>query len=290
LSAERPDQRRRAGKVVGKTFTTREIARLTGLTQRRVRRCVHAGFLTPGRGPSRHFEYSLADLLVLRATKGLLAARLGPRRIALLVGELRRQLGAGRDVQSLKIKVEGDQVVVSDGRSEWRADSGQLLLRFDPTTGRGGVLPLDPEDAATAAARAAYMAVSRGLALERRSPEEAKAAYAEALRLEPNFVAALVNLGRLLHEEKDYAAAEKHYQAALRIDPHEATAAFNLAVLAEDRHERGLAIRRYQQALLVAPNLVEAHRALSRLYAETGNRPAARRHSRLYRGLPHRRR
>ena len=98
--------------VAGRTFTTREIARLARLSSARVRRCVHAGFLHPRRGPRRRFEYDLSDLLVLRATRKLLDAKLAPRRIAELVEEIRSQLPGDRDVASVSLSVDGERVIV----------------------------------------------------------------------------------------------------------------------------------------------------------------------------------
>ena len=76
--------------IAGRVFTTREIAKLAKLTPQRVRNCVHAGFLHPTRGQRGRFEYSLQDVLVLRATRTLLDANLPPRRIAELIDEIRQ--------------------------------------------------------------------------------------------------------------------------------------------------------------------------------------------------------
>jgi len=277
----RPGVSRAAGQI----FTTREIARLLKLSPGRVRRCVRAGFLRPSRGPRRRFEYSLRDLLLLRATRDLLAARLAPRRIAELVGALARQLDGKRDVTSVKISIERDQIVVFDGAKRWQPESGQLLLEFSGARKRSPVVPIDRDADASAQSRKAYVLVTRGLALERRSPAAARAAYAAALRADPSCAPAHVNLGRLLHEAREHADAEKHYRAALALDPEAATAAFNLAILAEDQQQRKLAIERYRQALAIDPSLADAHRSLARLHSEMGRHEAARRHLRLYRSL-----
>ena len=59
-------------------------------------------------------------------------------------------------------------------------------------------------------------------------PAEARAAYEKTIALDSAHIDAHVNLGRLLHEDSDPAAAEKHYRAALAADPAHAVAAFNL--------------------------------------------------------------
>lgn len=285
MSAE--NQNPPSATVAGQVFTTREMARLARLSPARVRRCVHAGFLSPKRGTRRRFEYTLHDLLVLRATRRLLDARLGPRRVAEVVGDLRRALPPERDVSSVSLSVEGDEVVVSEGRKRWRLGSGQLLLGFDRPPRKKPVIESmtdDDEDD-----RAAYRAFTRGLALEKNAPEEAKAAYREALRLDPTAVPAMVNLGRLEHVAGNLDQAEVHYREALALDDDERTAAFNLAILAEDRQNPRLAIQRYLAVLEIDADHADTHHRLARLYARLGRREAARRHARLYRTLQRRR-
>jgi Flp pilus assembly protein TadD len=263
-----------------RVFTTRELARLARLSPARVRRCVQAGFLRPRRGPRRRFEYDFRDVLLLRATRTLLDARIGPRRVAELLAELRRQLPQGGELVGLDLKIEGDRVVVRRGGQPWQAESGQLLLDFAGPRRSSDVHSLAPDDD-----HEAYRAFSRALALEEVSPREAILAYKEALRRDPEAVPVHVNLGRLEHQLGHLAVAEAHYLEALRLDPEEATAAFNLAVLAEDQGKTRLAIRRYQQLLAFAPGAADAHQRLARLYARIGRHTDARAHTRSYRRL-----
>ncbi|MFP6664941.1 MAG: tetratricopeptide repeat protein [Deltaproteobacteria bacterium] len=266
--------------VAGRTFTTREIARLARLSSARVRRCVHAGFLHPRRGPRRRFEYDLSDLLVLRATRRLLDAKLSPRRIAELVEDIRSQLPGDRGVASVSLSVDGERVIIADGKRRW-LDDGQLLLGFGRPPERRPVetIPSAEDD------RAAYRAFSRGLELERTSTNAATAAYREAIDLDPSAVPAYVNLGRLEHERGAHKRAESLYQQALRLDPEERTALFNLAVLSEDQGDSPGAIRRYAQLLAVDPDHIDGHHCLARLHARLGNQEESRRHTRLCRML-----
>lgn len=259
------------------------MARLTRLTPSCVRRCVHAGFLSPARGPRRRFEYSLKDLMTLRAARVLFEARYSPRRVAGVLASLQEQ-AAGRDVSSLTFSIEQGRVLVGDGSRRWHADSGQLLLRFDPPRREPRrVRPLDADD--DPGDLEAQRAFDRALALEDRSPEEAKRAYRLVLRHDPKVAPAHTNLGRLEHESGNFAAAEKHYLAALALSPDEPATLFNLALLAEDQGQTRLAVRRYLRVLAVAPSLADAHHRLSSLYAALGDRAAARRHLQQYRRL-----
>lgn len=268
-------------------FTTRQVARLARLSPQRVRRCVYAGFLAPARGPRRRFEYSLKDLMTLRAARVLFDARYSPRRVASVLAVLQEQI-AGRELSSLTFAIEQGRVLVTDGQRRWHADSGQLLLRFErPRNGRKRVRALDAGDSPDE--QEAQRAFDRALALEDRSPRDAMAAYRTVLAHDPNVGPAHINLGRLEHESGNFAAAEKHYMAALALSPDEPTTLFNLALLAEDQGQTRLAIRRYQHVLSVAPDLADAHHRLSSLYQALGDRAAARRHLQQYRRLMRRR-
>lgn len=287
LSAERSSRRGSSADLPGKVFTTRQVARLARLSPARVRRCIRAGFLSPTRGPRRRYEYTLRDLMTLRAARAMFDARFSPRRVASVLAGLHPQI-EGRELSSLTFSIEQGRVLVTDGSQRWHADSGQLLLRFErPRSGKRRVHALDDADCPDE--RAAQRAFDRALALEDRSPEDAKSAYRIVLEHDPEVGSAHINLGRLEHESGNFAGAEKHYLAALTLSPDEPTTLFNLALLAEDQGQTRLAIRRYQHVLSVAPGLADAHYRLNSLYQGLGNRAASRKHLQHYRRLLRRR-
>lgn len=287
MSAERSKQRSPSPELPGKLFTTRQVARLAKLTPSRVRRCVHAGFLAPARGPRRRFEYSLRDLMTLRAARVMFDAKFSPRRVATILANLQQHID-GRELSSLTFSIDEGRVMVTDGRQRWHADSGQMLLRFEvPRAGKRRVRALDQADSPDE--QEAQRAFDRALALEDRSPHEAMAAYRTVLAHDASIGPAHINLGRLEHESGNFAAAERHYMAALALSPDEPTTLFNLALLAEDTGDPRLAVRRYQRVLSVAPDLADAHQRLGVLYQSLGDREASRRHLQHYRRLMRRR-
>src|SRR5438309_1433473 len=77
-------------------YTTEEVARLLGLSPAQIRSYTRAGFLSPS--PSRaargELRFSFQDLVLLRAAKGLMAARIPAARVhlgRLLVGSGRAE-------------------------------------------------------------------------------------------------------------------------------------------------------------------------------------------------------
>jgi hypothetical protein len=112
------------------SFTTRDVARLLGLTENQVRAQARAGFLTPERGPRNGYRFSFQDLVLLRTARELAQARVSSRRIRNALCGLARQLPSGRSLTEIKITPHGHGVVVQDGESAWNPESGQLQLDF----------------------------------------------------------------------------------------------------------------------------------------------------------------
>src|SRR2546422_3698186 len=115
-----------------KGYSSRDVARLLGLTVAQVRGFARDGFLTPapGRGAQRKLQFSFQDLVILRTAKALVAARIPARRIRRALKNLRQQLPRGRSLAELRIVAEGDRIVVSDGTTAWNPESGQTHLDF----------------------------------------------------------------------------------------------------------------------------------------------------------------
>lgn len=276
-----------ATRVAGERFTTREIARLARLTRRQVRGFVEAGLLSPARGRRGRWEFGPLDLVRLRSVREIFAAGIGQRRIAAAAERAATDAPPGTNPARVRLRLVDGEIVASEGARTWHAESGQMFFGFRPRGRRAKVVPLGAAEEGDDDG-AAYRAFTRGTALEAISPDEAKSAYREVLRLDAEAVPALVNLGRLEHESGELDAAERLYREALALDPGERTAAFNLAVLAEDRGDVVLAIRRWEVLLRIAPDAVEAHQRLAALHARRGDREAARHHTargrRLLRG------
>src|SRR5213593_4412961 len=272
-----------------KGYTSRDVAKLLGLTVAQVRGFARDGFLTPGRGPRGELQFSFQDLVILRTAKGLVAARIPTRRIRQALRRLRTGLPRGRSLAELRIAAEGDRIVVSDGEATWSPESGQMLLDFAVSELATKAAPM-----ARRAARAAREVEDElsaadwyelGIELEVAAPGEARDAYRRALELDAHHADAHVNLGRLLHEQGMIEEAERHYRLALRENPDHATAAFNLGIALEDLNQPGDAIEAYRAAVARDPRLADAHYNVARLYEKVGKKAAALRHLSIYRRL-----
>jgi tetratricopeptide (TPR) repeat protein len=272
-----------------KTYTSRDVAEILGMSVREVQAHGRAGYLTPDRGPGQRYRFSFQDLILLRTAKSLLKARVPPRRIRVVLKKLRNELPRGRSLSEMRVGASGETIVVREGGTSWNPESGQIVFDFAVSDLARSAAPFARRGAAEA--RKADHALSAtewyelGCELEATDVTEARDAYRRALELNPAHADAHVNLGRLLQEAGAAAAAIEQYRAALEADDRHATAAFNLGIALEDLGRKQEAIAAYQRAIAADPDFADAHFNLSRLYEKTGKRQAALRHLTQYKRL-----
>ena len=254
---------------------------MLGLSLGQVRAWVRAGFLEPERGPRGQLRFSFQDLVLLRTAKGLISARIPPRRVRGALRKLKEQLPEGRPLRAVHIRAEGDRIVVGDGNAQWSPESGQVLFDFGAQELARKVAPLQLK------ARDANAAdwYERGCDLDESAPDRAQEAYRRALELDPDLADAHVNLGRLLHEDGDARSAAEHYRSAIELKPENVIALFNLGVALEDLRMPEEAILAYRTALAADTGCADAHYNLAHLYETRGDAAAALRHLRTYRKL-----
>lgn len=286
----RPDELHPSAPPSG--YSTKDVAALLGLSAESVRSYVRAGFLSPRQGPRGEYYFTFQDLVLLRTAKGLLAARVPRRRVRLALQNLREQLPSDRPLTGVRISAQGHHVVARDGHDVWNPESGQALFDFEISelAREASTLTLRTPPPANAddgedEAEEALDWYERGYFLEEDSPEEAMAAYRQALELEPGLADAHLNLGRLLHERGQTPDAERHYRLALAVRPNDATAAYNLGVALQDLGRLKDAAQAYEVALGLDRTLADAHYNLAGLYEELGEPEAAFRHLRTYRTM-----
>lgn len=272
-----------------KSYTTRDVAKLLGLSEAQVRSQARVGYLAPDRGPHNGFRFSFQDLVLLRTAKELSDARIPPRRIRRALRALSHDLPAGRSLSGVRISSEGDRIVVRDGSEAWNPESGQLLLDIHVAELAAQAGPVARRLTQRARRSDEPLTADQwcdlGADLETVAPKDAQDAYTRALALDPRHATARVNLGRLLQDLGLPAQAVQQYRAALAIQPRHPTAAFNLGTALEDLGRRSEAIQAYRAALDADYDFADAHFNLARLYEQTGKRAAALRHLKAYKLL-----
>ena len=270
-------------------YTTQDAAELLGLTGAQVRAFVREQLVVPARGPRGAYRFSFQDIILLRAAKELMSARIAPHKVRRALGRVRDQLPRGRPLTSVRISAEADRIVVRDQGTVWNVESGQIQFDFSVSEMADRLAPIARRVAAEAHESRESMEADDwyhlGLELEPVEPASAENAYQKAVAADPEHPEAHINLGRLLHERGNPEAAAAHYRAAASSAPENAIAAFNLGTALEDLGLTDAAIVAYQQAAELDPRFTDAHFNLARLYEQTGALQKAIRHLRSYRGL-----
>lgn len=264
-------------------YGVRDVERLLRLSRSTLRALIDARFVSPTRGPRNSLRFSFQDLIVLRTAKALVDAKVPQRRITRSVRELRRHLPDTMPLSGLSISAVADRVVVREGTSRWQAESGQYLLEFGADPASGLLNVVDPEPAAAPAD--AHEFFELGVALEDRDPQAAVDAYERAIATDPERLDARLNLGRLLHEARSFAKAERVYRDALKAGVRDSLLLFNLGVLLEDMDRHADAQRAYEAALDADPSLADCHYNLALLYEKLKRPKDAIRHMSQYRRL-----
>ena len=259
-------------------YTERDVSNLLGFSVRQIRSFAADG-LFEGVEESDGL-LSFEDVVVLRTAKGLVQERFSAQKVRATLRRLRRQLPTDRPLSAVRLSVEAGSIVVHDGCASWEPDSGQVVFDFDVMDAwkEETAAVLETEEVGPGAEEW----YARACELEEQSPQEAQAAYREALELDCEHVDANLNLGRLLHEARNLKGAEHYYRRALKNRPLDVTAAYNLGVVLEDLGLLKEAIAAYEQAIEGDPGHEDAYHNAARLYERRGDKASA---VRLLKGL-----
>jgi tetratricopeptide (TPR) repeat protein len=269
-------------------YSARQVAALLDLPVSRVRYFVRHGLLEPARGQNGEELFSFQHLVLLRTARGLLESGIPLQRVRRALERLAAQLPNGRALTAVRLTAEGGEVVVQAGARRWNPLTGQSLLDFEVAELAGAAAPLAPKLLARAGKASGLDADSWfevGCELEPTSPQEAQAAYRQALELDPEHGDALLNLGRLYHEQGDPVAAEWYYHRVLRIQPESPLALFNLGVALEDQGRLAEALETYRAAIVADDSNADAYYNLAGVCERLGRRHEAVRYLKEYRAL-----
>jgi tetratricopeptide (TPR) repeat protein len=264
-------------------YGVREVEKFLRLPRSTLRALIEAGFVSPVRGPRNALRFSFQDLIVLRTAQALAAANVPRTRINRSMKELRRHLPAAMPLSGLSIAAVADRVVVKEGGQRWQAESGQYLLEFEGNPADGSLSVIQRHEPDRTAQAGEWF--DRAVMLEKRNPRGAREAYAKAIEADPAMLDAHLNLGCLLHEAGELAAAERAYRAGLASCDQAPALLYNLGVLLEDMKRKDDALRAYQDAVRGDPSHADGHYNLALLCRALGRPKDAIRHMSQYRRL-----
>ena len=104
---------------------------------------------------------------------------------------------------------------------------------------------------------------------KRRDLIKAKKLYRRALTIQPNYVKSYHNLGNVYSVEKDFTRAVEMYKKAIQLDPKNVRYHINIGNVYAVQKNYDEALRAYQLALYYKPLNAEAHNNLGKIYTRT---------------------
>jgi tetratricopeptide (TPR) repeat protein len=272
-------------------YSVREASEILGLGESRLRYWAQTGFVGPSLRKGGKALYSFQDLVGLRAAKELLDHGLSVQAVRRSLEALKGQLPeVAQPLSSLRVRSDGERLVVSDAARSFEALSGQLLLDFEVAALEARateVRALATPEPARARVETAYGWFADGLSLEAdpATEDQALIAYQKAIDADPTLAAAHTNLGALHYRRGALAEARAAFATALAYDPAQPEARFNLANLHEDLGERERALLEWLRVVAECPEFADAHYNLALALADEGAGPRAKHHLERYLAL-----
>ena len=231
-------------------------------------------------------SFSFTDLIALRALAELRTAKIPAARMRQVLAALREKLQDVRNpLAEVKIYLRGRRIEVQLGASKMEPLSGQLLLDFDAELLNNLVaFPPPAPPSKQKSRKEAEHWFETGLDLEQRGApvEDVIHAYEQAANLDPASAGALVNLGTVYFNQRNFTEAERQYRRALEVDVNYALAHFNLGNLFDEMGDRAQALTHYQAALGIHPSYADAHYNIALLYQAINQNMKAVQHWKTY--------
>jgi DNA-binding transcriptional MerR regulator len=266
-------------------FTRREVAKLLGVSETRLRSLDRSKIVSPSGLRGRTRAYTFQDLIALRATRELLEHQVRLRDVARAIGVLRATLPrVTRPLQELRIVGDGRRVVVRSDAGAFEPLTGQMVLDFEVQSLRDDVVRMLRPETGSARARTAYDLYVQASALDEdpATYDQAEELYGRAVRLDPSLAIAYTNLGNIRFRRGDEQGAEALYRRAIEIDNHQPEAHYNLGYVMLERGDARAATGYFERALEGDPRFADAQFNLAMAWEQLGERARARPHWKKY--------
>lgn len=265
-------------------YSPHEAARLIEIDESRLRYWAQTGFVNPSGRRAGRPVYTFADLIALRAAKGLTAAGFPVQHVRRCLDRLRETLpGADRPLERLRVWSDGDALVVEADDGSFEALSGQGVLDFRTSALSERAAEVRALPPAGEARRSGYSHFLEGCRLEDAArAQESERAYRLAVEADPTLSSAWTNLGNALCRRGSTDDARRAWERALDVDPDQPEARYNLATLLDEGGDDELAIAEYRRVLRHSPDFADAHFNLALVLERVGGRAQAREHFRRF--------
>ena len=263
-------------------FTRPAVSKILKITTGRIRYWERIGLVRPSAHDKGRPVYDFRDLVCLRTARRLVNRGLSASKIQKSIHALRVRLPETDETLSDKrFFTVGKRVLIGHRDCLIDSHTGQLSFRFDAETPshQSAESLLD-----VTSHRTARDWFEEGLRYDSDpvSHTQALQAYLEAIKLDPGFADAYVNVGTIYYNQRNLAEAQRYYGLALAADPHHSRAHFNLGNVLNECSCPEESARCYREALDNDPNFSDAHFNLAAVYEKLGQWYRAAEHWKSY--------
>ncbi len=260
-------------------YSRQDVLRILRIAPRQLHSWERATLISPKE------TYGFADLTQLRVLAELRGQRMSPASIRNSVQAMRAVAGLANPlVESTAVRI-GARLAFRHSGAMVDPIRRQLLFDFEGDSARRSVTVAMMPPARTAASRDRALQslfVEAVQAEEQGKKSQAMEIYGRLLDLDPNYTAALINLGTLNYHQKRYPQAEELYRRATLADATYVLAFFDLGNVLDELNRPDESITAYQHAITLAPAYADAHYNLALAYERKAERRKALRHWRIY--------
>jgi tetratricopeptide (TPR) repeat protein len=256
-------------------YSRQDVLRILHLHARQLAAWERAGLISPNENYS--FE-ALGQLRTLRDLQG--TTRISARSIRASMDAMQRVAGMRNALMEASAVRRGSRLSFRHGGALVDPLTQQLAFDFDTSPERqlrvvrpDGYSPLR------------QMAEVQEMFLRAVQMEEDPATipqsielYEAILAMRPEHAPALINLGTIHYNLREYGQAEELYRRATVMDPEYALAFFDLGNVLDEMQRLDEATAAYQRAVILVPQYADAHYNLALAYERQGHRRRALRH------------
>lgn len=246
---------------MNRLFNPKEISRILSVPEKDIKAWHKLGLVSHVKKEAEYIFFDFKGLAAFRTLKGLVQEGISMRRIKRCLEKFKKIMPeVEQPLSEIKIFVYKNQLILCRDNLRFTPD-GQLLINFSPKESSLIPLPVDKME------ELFFQAL--GLEEEGRLVE-ARRRYEAILKLKPDHIDAIVNMGNLMYHSGSKKEAELCYRKALRLNPDHIEANYNLANLLEEKGDLENAVLFYYKAIHENPHFADAYFNLARTLERLG--------------------
>lgn len=252
-------------------YNRQDVLRILQVSARQLQGWERAGLVDPLE------SYTFQELSQLRKLRLLSSHRVRSSRISASIEAMQRVSGMANPLLEASVVYDGSRVAFRHQGAIMDPLSRQLVFDFDARQSAGPCIVVGAAASQryleSRAAELFYQAVR--MEDEHGSARQVIELYNRAIELHPTHAPALINLGTIYYNQRQYVQAEAVYRRATEADPNYALAFFDLGNSLDELQRLNEAIDAYKRAIRLVPKYADAHYNLALAYERTGEQRKA---------------